>query len=230
MIDDVQIRGRDADDDFEWINAWAATATASRGRAAYPGTPADLLKASGRSTTSDATPGPVALTPGLSLAAESEPPHADAADGKPSEEERAEDASSPTESTATDSSSAIAMPAPRRERKQWTSLFRLVARAHEPAAERLVTGTASSQESDQAPDAEQGSGGTGAADLDQIERDIAEILWVRDRLLAESATPRRLAGRFRVRTSDYVPIVVGGVLAFTSLVVFAAAASFVSLR
>jgi hypothetical protein len=33
-----------------------------------------------------------------------------------------------------------------------------------------------------------------------------------------------------VRTSDYVPILVGAVLAFTSLIVFGAAASFVSLR
>jgi hypothetical protein len=66
---------------------------------------------------------------------------------------------------------------------------------------------------------------------DQLERDIAEIEMVRDRLYAEYAAERdvsRAARRFR--TSDYVPILVGAALAFTLLVVFGAAASFVSLR
>jgi hypothetical protein len=64
---------------------------------------------------------------------------------------------------------------------------------------------------------------------DQLERDIAEIEMVRDRLYAEYAAERDTAAR-RFRTSDYVPILVGAALAFTLLVVFGAAASFVSLR
>lgn len=68
-------------------------------------------------------------------------------------------------------------------------------------------------------------------DAAQMERDIAEIAAVRDRLLSE---PVQVMGRTRrfglVRTSDCVPILVGGILAFTALVVFGAAASFVSLR
>ena len=53
-----------------------------------------------------------------------------------------------------------------------------------------------------------------------------------DRLTARVESDDRVrTERFdAARTSDYVPILVGGVLAFMSLVVFGAAASFVSLR
>jgi hypothetical protein len=75
-----------------------------------------------------------------------------------------------------------------------------------------------------------------AADIplapDQLERDIAEIELVRDRLLSEAErtdeAPEATAPRSR--TSDLVPILVGGALGFILLVVFGAAASFVSLR
>jgi len=68
----------------------------------------------------------------------------------------------------------------------------------------------------------------------QVERDVDEIVLVRDRLLREFAPAQRNSrsscGPATVRTSDFVPILVGGVLAITSLVVFGAAASLVSLR
>ena len=74
----------------------------------------------------------------------------------------------------------------------------------------------------------------GAPAPDQLERDIVEIELVRDRLMVEAMpTQRRTKRRARllpVRTSDYVPILVGSALAFASLVVFGAAASFMSLR
>jgi hypothetical protein len=66
---------------------------------------------------------------------------------------------------------------------------------------------------------------------DQLERDIAEIEVRRDALYAEwERAQRRADPAARSRTSDYVPILLGTVLGFTLLVVFGAAASFVSLR
>jgi hypothetical protein len=67
---------------------------------------------------------------------------------------------------------------------------------------------------------------------DQLERDIAEIEVRRDALFAEWERSRRIAVDpvGRARTTDYVPILLGCVLGFTLLVVFGAAASFVSLR
>jgi hypothetical protein len=72
----------------------------------------------------------------------------------------------------------------------------------------------------------------------QLELDIAEIELQRDALLAEWEHERRTAAMkavpaapaARSRTTDYVPILLGCVLGFTLLVVFGAAASFVSLR
>jgi hypothetical protein len=66
---------------------------------------------------------------------------------------------------------------------------------------------------------------------DQLERDIAEIEQVRDLLLSlpePQLAPEAEAPRSR--TSDLVPILVGAALGFILLVVFGAAASFVSLR
>ena len=70
---------------------------------------------------------------------------------------------------------------------------------------------------------------------DQLELDIAEIEVRRDALLAEWEHERRMpaapaVSAPRSRTTDYVPILLGCVLGFTLLVVFGAAASFVSLR
>jgi hypothetical protein len=69
---------------------------------------------------------------------------------------------------------------------------------------------------------------------DQLERDIAEIELIRDRLLAEpearTVSCDEVTAAAPSRTSDQVPILVGGALAFTLLVVFGAAASLVSLR
>jgi hypothetical protein len=66
---------------------------------------------------------------------------------------------------------------------------------------------------------------------DQLERDIAEIEMRRDALYAEWERSQRGGDpTARSRTSDYVPILLGTVLGFTLLVVFGAAASFVSLR
>jgi hypothetical protein len=68
---------------------------------------------------------------------------------------------------------------------------------------------------------------------DQLERDIAEIELVRDQLLSELEPAASLAApepSLLSRTSDMVPILVGGALGFILLVVFGAAASFVSLR
>jgi hypothetical protein len=70
----------------------------------------------------------------------------------------------------------------------------------------------------------------------QLELDIAEIEVQRDALLAEWEHERRMtaavppAPAARSRTTDYVPILLGCVLGFTLLVMFGAAASFVSLR
>jgi hypothetical protein len=70
---------------------------------------------------------------------------------------------------------------------------------------------------------------------DQLELDVAEIEVRRDALLAEWELERRITAvpavlAPRSRTTDYVPILLGCVLGFTLLVVFGAAASFVSLR
>jgi hypothetical protein len=66
----------------------------------------------------------------------------------------------------------------------------------------------------------------------QIELDVAEIEVRRDALLAEWEHERRTTAATvaRSRTTDSVPILLGCVLGFTLLVVFGAAASFVSLR
>jgi hypothetical protein len=66
---------------------------------------------------------------------------------------------------------------------------------------------------------------------DQLALDVAEIEIVRDKLLARPLAHDAPLGTIApVRTSDAVPILVGVVLALTSMIVFAVAASFVSLR
>jgi len=125
--------------------------------------------------------------------------------------------------------------APRR--KRWTHLFRIITRESEAEGptERALSDAPAEAPMQGANLTQHVGGGLDDTplDLSQIERDIAEIEVVRDRLLSEPAPVgplTRQADRFAARTSDYVPILVGGVLAFMSLVVFAAAASFVSLR
>jgi hypothetical protein len=118
-------------------------------------------------------------------------------------------------------------------RARWRNIFRLAARVSEPPSHPMLVApdgpsepVADMQALPEVTDAEV------VLAPDQLERDIAEIEIVRDRLLAEHAADQRqrVAGRSMARTSDYVPILVGGALAFTLLVVFGAAASFVSLR
>jgi hypothetical protein len=140
------------------------------------------------------------------------------------------------------------------ERKPWARIFRIVARNADRAADHPVAvlpeepADALSLAADEAEVARESP----AAELvpiadnvelapehvelapDQLERDITEIELIRDRLLAEedaSAVPfDEMRAAAPSRTSDHVPILVGGALAFTLLVVFGAAASLVSLR
>jgi len=118
---------------------------------------------------------------------------------------------------------------------RWTSLFRLASRSHaaqpDPAAELFVDAAPSPNGRTPSPEARVVAQDTTATiGPDQFARDIAEIQTVRDKLLAMEPA---LGGPFRVfalRTSDAVPILVGVVLAFTSMIVLAVAALFVSLR
>lgn len=120
-------------------------------------------------------------------------------------------------------------------RARWRSIFRLAARVSEPPSHPMLVVSDGPSEPGAGEDMHALPEVTDAEVVlapDQLERDIAEIEIVRDRLLAEHAADhrQRVAGRSVARTSDYVPILVGGALAFTLLVVFGAAASFVSLR
>ena len=140
------------------------------------------------------------------------------------------------------------------ERKPWARMFRIVARNPDRAANRPLV-AAPEEPADAlsiAADEADATRESPAAELvpiadsvefapepvelapDQLERDIAEIELIRDRLLAEedaSAVPfDEMTTAAPARTSDHVPVFVGGALAFTLLVVFGAAASLVSLR
>jgi hypothetical protein len=188
MVDHVRRDEAAFEDDFEWINAWAAAAAPPD----PPGAKHDSSPAN-------------AMTPAVAAI--------DEASGK----------ARPVASQGF---------APQRALPQWTNLFRIVARASEPnatlEAQAPVALPLSARNLDDAQ--QRRDGDEIMLDAEQIERDIAEIEAARDRL-SSAARRHNSAGRFAaVRTSDYVPILVGGVLAFTSLVVFGAAASFVSLR
>jgi hypothetical protein len=118
-------------------------------------------------------------------------------------------------------------------RARWRNIFRLAARVSEPPPHPMLV--VPDGPSEAVADMHALPEVTEAEVVlapDQLERDIAEIEIVRDRLLAEHVADQRqrVAARPMARTSDYVPILVGGALAFTLLVVFGAAASFVSLR
>jgi hypothetical protein len=120
---------------------------------------------------------------------------------------------------------------------RWTNLFRMVTGGGAPGADAArdlfvldAPGLAGSLAAPRST-ADRGRG-DGMVDAAQLARDIAEIVAVRDRLLAMPVGPSTGSHERSapVRTSDSVPILVGAVLAFTSLIVFGAAASFVSLR
>jgi hypothetical protein len=202
-----------SDPDFEWVNTWAAAATAPRAPAAAPvGGRTDVAGAMRPSDVGTAS------TPA--------DPSPDTTAGVPEDcdAEQAQSAVVPLETA--------------RRRKRWTHLFRIITREGEterltePGLSMFDAPEAPSRATGRAQDAGEGNDAEAILDLTRIERDIAEIELVRDRLLSASAPARRrTADRLALaRTSDYVPILVGGVLAFTSLVVFGAAASFVSLR
>jgi hypothetical protein len=202
-----------SDPDFEWVNTWAAAATAPRAPAAAPvGGRTDVAGAMRPSDVGTAST-PADPSPEITAGA---PEDCDA--------EQAQSAVVPLETA--------------RRRKRWTHLFRIITREGEterltePGLSMFDAPEAPSRATGRAQDADEGNDAEAILDLTRIERDIAEIELVRDRLLSASAPARRrTADRLALaRTSDYVPILIGGVLAFTSLVVFGAAASFVSLR
>lgn len=124
-------------------------------------------------------------------------------------------------------------------RARWSELFRLVTRTPgqrrddsadaDAARDLFVLDAAPATSLDDvqvtaSPPAE-------ATAPDQLALDVAEIEIVRDKLLARPPAHDASLGTIApVRTSDAVPILVGVVLALTSMIVFAVAASFVSLR
>ena len=274
------------EDDFEWVNAWAASRQAVKTPAAAEASASPLLdpqmnhavvarmQASAAAGTADEPVVPPALngaphaTATISApAAASIQPTAEPESSDPVVPEAPAEASAiiPLASAETaepaqadaDASDADVVeetvavidavedtagePAPiplfetarRLGRARWRNIFRLAARVSEPPSHPMLVvpdrpsePVADMQALPEVTDAEV------VLAPDQLERDIAEIEIVRDRLLAEHAADQRqrMAGRPMARTSDYVPILVGGALAFTLLVVFGAAASFVSLR
>jgi hypothetical protein len=124
-------------------------------------------------------------------------------------------------------------------RSGWTSMIRLVARKQgqqradrtdaDAARDLFVLDAAPAASRDDAKPVPLPH--NAAAVPDQLACDIAEIERVRDKLLAMPvAHAASLSAIAAVRTSDAVPILVGIVLALTSMMVFAVAASFVSLR
>jgi hypothetical protein len=211
----IHAREDEADSDFEWVNTWAAAAAVQAAPAVAPvGGPAEVA---------GARPfGSADVACGVSSMSAAARP---AAGPEDFDAEQAQAAAVPLLETA-------------RRRKRWTHLFRIIARASETessAEPGLPTLDAPQAAPSQAAGRTHGAGeedGAAMRGLTQIERDVAEIERVRDRLLSEFAPARRRTAdrNASARTSDYVPIVVGGVIAFTSLVVFGAAALFVSLR
>jgi hypothetical protein len=210
------------DSDFEWVNAWAAAATVRGALVAAVDGPAELASA--------IHSGPAGVARVVSSAPAASSPEAIAV---------APEAGSDRPDAEQTRSAAVPLFETARRRKRWTHLFRIIARESEtegPAGGELLSMLEASQDASSVRRTQDATEGNGAPmlDLSQIEHDIAEIEAVRDRLLSEFAPASRrspLADRFAsARTSDYVPVLVGGVLALTSLVVFGAAAAFVSLR
>lgn len=125
--------------------------------------------------------------------------------------------------------------------KRWRNLFGIARHREPPASEALDPLEALPSSSDPIAEDVPATDTVTLLELapaiapDQLELDIAEIEVRRDALLAEWEHERRMpaapaVSAARSRTTDYVPILLGCVLGFTLLVVFGAAASFVSLR
>jgi hypothetical protein len=125
-----------------------------------------------------------------------------------------------------------------RRAKPWRSLFGIAARQREPQPEIDTVDSLEALPNSGDPVAVDAATFLELAPAiapDQLESDIGEIELRRDALLAEWEQERRMtaataAPAARSRTTDYVPILLGCVLGFTLVVVFGAAASFVSLR
>ena len=277
MFDQTHARGDASavEDDFEWVNAWAATlrpapiaaptaapaanlAIADAGPAQAHARPAESGGSIVMSRPTPAAAGsgeaPIAIDRVATSAAAARGAVVEAGSPLPDPAVNAAPATAAhvastlhaveaTAADATDTDAATArlaeggsaaippFDAERRiGRKRWTNLFRMIVRESEPDLRAANELAEAAPESHAAHDAE----AEPILAADQLRRDIADIVFIRDRLLAEAAAEerkKRSVARFaRMRTSDYVPILVGGVLAFTSLVVFGAAASFVSLR
>jgi hypothetical protein len=266
-----------SDDDFEWVNAWAASTTQPEPRIEPPAAEADPLPrtADNEVPTLGSAPDTEASTPAtapeaaepeavsLVPVAETAPPDVEAleppapADHIDAAEASIADDRGPLAPVAEAVDRALDAPPPRvsrwLERRPWTRVFRVVARNPAPpvATIHLVepmqssdtqTADSTSRVAEPTQDLPQPAEAEltptlvePVLALDQLERDIEEIEWIRDRLLAEpiaDAAPLTSAKATVVarRTSDHVPILVGGALALTLLIVFGAAASLASLR
>jgi len=221
------------EDDFEWVNAWATSMPPAPPAAAPAGGhgAADArteTPSHDRARAERATPADKAPAGKVDRVARRADPAPSAARDAGSHAARAPDGD---DIIATLAGEAVPIALGAWWPGRWTSLFRLASRASSPEADAarelfVLDGPG-------APATLTDTGGkprnTAAADdADQLTRDIAEITRRRDQLLgmpvrsASQATPSR--------TSNCVRIVVGAVLAFTSLIVLGAAASFVSLR
>ena len=232
MSDQPHTRGDAStlEDDFEWVNAWATSMRPATPAAAPSGRRgADVVseirnRARTESAATNHNAGAAHIDHVARRPKPASPVVRDAND-------RAAGAPNGDDAIAALVPEAAAISLAGRRAGRWTNLFRLASRASAPAdaARELFVldapGTpASPTATDTAP-----ARTSAANDADLLARDIAEITRRRDQLLAMSGAAA--GGRPTAwRTSDYVPIVVGAVLAFTSLIVFGAAASFVSLR
>jgi hypothetical protein len=252
------------EDDFEWVNAWAAArqplnAVAAPKPAEGQPTHSTVSAEAGEAAVADppivasASPEPADLaTFSLTPPAEPESPGRVPEAAQPSSETlvlvpvdhdataepvaamgEAETAAALGEATALADHPEATEPAPiplfeaarRLGRARWHNIFRLVARVNEPPAALPESPLEAVEPLQEIAAAE------ATLAPDQLERDIIEIEMVRDRLFAEHTAVARQRRRASARrTSDSVPILVGAALAFTLLVVFGAAASFVSLR
>jgi hypothetical protein len=250
-----------SNDDFEWVNAWAASTARAEPEIETPAAEADSAPSladvevlTPALAVEAAAPEEVSPIPATEIATPNVEPLEPQAPAHRVAAVDIDDVTCPLPLVAeTPDVSSGARP-PRvcgwLVRRPWTRMLRVVARDPDPVAETIhvVEPTAPSDaESAASLVAEQTQALPQPAEaepapapvepvlaLDQLERDIAEIELIRDQLLAEpvEAVARVDSAEARApkRTSDHVPVLVGGALALTLLVVFGAAASLVSLR